>query len=503
MRKLWLLFLFVFFPWAVFAKTAVIYHTSDVHGFFYASHGAGGYAALAGVLKREPLPYLLLDGGDFSNGSPEASRSKGLKSVTLMNALGYNAVTLGNHEFYFGDAALQNMFAAARFPILAANLADAATGKRPAELLPYKIFNVNGVRIAVIGLASTQVASSVYTLTDGEQAVRAALKALSGRTNRTEKQWRALSEEVRRRAGAQAVVLLVHNSPDNPYAGGKKLLGELPRLFPGQIQVVLGGHLHQTYIRENGGMLFVESGAGLAGVSRIEIETDDETGRFKTARASYIPLAVEQTGQDARILALGESLKEPGMDDVLGCAAEPLMLWPARAEQGDGSLSDWMADLFKEHTGAEVFIHNVGAMRKDLQAGDITRRDLEELFPHDNTFVEMEVPGSFLRQLAEKWAYPRPLYIFAGMELTFERTETGVKFVSAFVNGEPLEDARIYRIAANSYVAQGNKEGYLFRRIPAENKRACGQLSMREVILEGFKAKSPLRAPQTGRIRFQ
>ena len=45
MRKLWLLFLFVFFPWAVFAKTAVIYHTSDVHGFFYASHGAVVYAA--------------------------------------------------------------------------------------------------------------------------------------------------------------------------------------------------------------------------------------------------------------------------------------------------------------------------------------------------------------------------------------------------------------------------------------------------------------------------
>lgn len=503
MRKLFLLFLAAFIPWTLSAKTAVIYHTSDVHGFFYASHGTGGYAALASVLKREPLPYLLLDGGDFSNGSPEASRSKGLKSVELMNALYYDAATLGNHEFYFEDAALENMLTSARFPVLAANLADAHTGERPARVLPYKLFNVNGVRIAVIGLASTQVTSSVYKLRDGEQALRAALAALAGGPVRAENNWRALSEQVRRQSRAQAVVLLVHNSPDNPYAGGKNLLGELPRLFPGQIHAVLGGHLHQTYIRKNGGVLFAESGAGLKGVSRIEIETDDETGLFKEARASYIPLVVEKTGQDARILALGESLKEPGLDDVLGRSAERLTLWPEEADTGDGTLSDWMADLFKEYTGAEVFIHNVGAMRKDLQAGDITRRDLEELFPHDNTFVEMDVPGSFLRQLAEKWAYPRPLYIFAGMRLTFERTEKGVKLRGAFVNGEPLDDSRVYRVAVNSYVAQGNKEGYLFRRIPAEHKRACGQLSMRDVIVEGFKTKSPLRAPETGRIRFE
>ena len=117
MKKVAVLFVAVFFPVFLFAKTTVIYHTSDTHGFYYPKDGRGGFAALAGLLQQEKRPYLLLDSGDFANGTVEAKNSQGVKSVLLMTAVGYDASTLGNHEFDFKDPAVEPMLRAAAFPI--------------------------------------------------------------------------------------------------------------------------------------------------------------------------------------------------------------------------------------------------------------------------------------------------------------------------------------------------------------------------------------------------
>ena len=86
----------------------------------------GGFAALAAVVKNGPQNYLLLDSGDFSNGTVEAKNSQGLKSVEIMNALKYDAATIGNHEFDFKDAAVAPMLQKAQFAILAANFVQAS-----------------------------------------------------------------------------------------------------------------------------------------------------------------------------------------------------------------------------------------------------------------------------------------------------------------------------------------------------------------------------------------
>ena len=154
MRKLVLLFAALLLPFALSAKDTVIYHTSDTHGFFYAKKGQGGFAALAAVLKSGPKNYLLLDSGDFANGTVETQRSKGLKAVEIMNAVKYDASTIGNHEFDFYDEGVAPMLAKAQFAILAANFLEADTRKYPPHVEPYKIFTRNGIKIAVIGLAN-------------------------------------------------------------------------------------------------------------------------------------------------------------------------------------------------------------------------------------------------------------------------------------------------------------------------------------------------------------
>ena len=114
---------------SAFGKTATLYHTSDTHGFFYPQAGRGGAAALAAVLASGPKEYLLLDSGDFAEGTVETQQSNGLKAIWLMNRLGYHAATIGNHEFAFKDNGFDNLAAAARFPLLAANIQPKEGGK--------------------------------------------------------------------------------------------------------------------------------------------------------------------------------------------------------------------------------------------------------------------------------------------------------------------------------------------------------------------------------------
>jgi len=100
--------LFLFFAVQVSAKTITIYHTTDVHGWYSARparwnkdnpvRAIGGFPALAALLKKETNPYILLDGGDMFQGTPEGALTKGMASVTLMNQLGYGAVVVGNPD---------------------------------------------------------------------------------------------------------------------------------------------------------------------------------------------------------------------------------------------------------------------------------------------------------------------------------------------------------------------------------------------------------------------
>ena len=88
MKKLFLFLIFAGLSCSAVAKTVVLYHTSDTHGFYYPKNNRGGFAALSALVQKEKYPYLLLDSGDFANGTIEAKNSKGLTSVRLMNAAG-------------------------------------------------------------------------------------------------------------------------------------------------------------------------------------------------------------------------------------------------------------------------------------------------------------------------------------------------------------------------------------------------------------------------------
>src|SRR5262249_29450956 len=99
----------------------VIMHTNDIHGQLLPKDGFGGIAEVAAAIRAEK-PDLILDAGDFTTGTFLSDEFKGVPTIQAMNAIGYSAGTLGNHEFDHGEAALRMRLREAKFPVLSANI---------------------------------------------------------------------------------------------------------------------------------------------------------------------------------------------------------------------------------------------------------------------------------------------------------------------------------------------------------------------------------------------
>jgi 2',3'-cyclic-nucleotide 2'-phosphodiesterase (5'-nucleotidase family) len=478
LKKLLLTALVVVCCSVVWGKTIILYHTSDVHGFFYPQQKVGGYASLAAVLKKEKNPFLLLDSGDFANGTIETKKTKGMSAVELMNGVGYDAATVGNHEFDFKDDGFAPLLKKANFAVLAANMREKASGKIPSFLKEYQVFQVGDAKVAVIGLANRHPTNptKLYTFTKPLKALDNALK-------------KAEQEK------PDAVVVLVHDSLADYKNGILDYMGKIADKFQGRVHVVLGGHAHRIFQNEHiKDTLYVESGRYLKAVSKITLETNDETGKILFSFSELIPLEIEKTGEDAKIAALAASLREPGADEVIGHAGETLSKRPVKEGEKDSPLDDWISDTCRAYTQTDIFIHNTGGTRIAIEKGDVTRRTLIDLFPFEDKMVRMKVTGRTLKKFIREGLVPWNKYVYSGLQISYSVNKKGrVKDLHVLLNGRPLENQAEYVIAANSYVAKNNA----FAK--ATDRQTVGTQSVRGLIEEAF-ANGVVFPPQTGRI---
>ena len=458
-------------------NTVTIFHTSDVHGFFYPRNGQGGYAALASLVKREPKPSLLLDSGDFSQGSAETLVSKGLSAVRMMNAVQYDAATYGNHEFDFGNEQTIHNFKQAKFSILASN----TTPIIPSDLVrPYKIFNVNNMRVAVIGLAYVQATLPLEGPND-------TIELLSDMLAKIQEEH------------ADVVVLLAHHALPNQRHMTEVDMDKISEQFAGQIHVVLGGHAHNIVQNEKrNGILFVESGTSLQYVSKVTVEKDVRTGEVQ-ASSELIPLVIEKTGESEEVKNLAEQLRFCGIDTPLGTTAMAFEEESSCEDHLDSPINNWIADLVRAYSGAQIGAHIDHAVRNTLHQGEITERDLIEVFPFDDKVVSFPISGKSLQQFVETHLEK---FTFSGLEVAYVQHENGTRqIVSIQVAGVPLDPNKVYTLAASSYIVLG-KNGYKgeFTEIPESVKQIVGEKTIRMLMQEQVETRSPLVPPQTGRI---
>ena len=510
MRKL-LALLLLLAPAAAGASSVAVYHTSDVHGWYFARPAAwdnanrtrliGGFAALSALLKKETTPYMLLDSGDMFQGTPEGILTRGMASVALMDKLGYSAAVPGNHDYDYGEGVLKTMISGAAFPFVGANLYYRKDGRHADYLKPWVMVEKGGRKIAVLGLLGRHTATS--TMPSG-------VKHLDFR-DEAEEAAKWLPEI--QKEHPDAVVVIAHLGIDtalsikNVDISARALSPQAPstlyiaRAAP-SINLVLGGHDHTGLINgyhdKTSGAWFGEPGYGLSYVTRAELNFDDRTGKLAGVAVKLIPLWIDRTGQDPAVLAMVDGYKkqvEEKMGGVIGAAQEDFTL----AGPLDSKLGDWACDITIKAMGTLLAFHNTHGFRAPIRKVEVRLRDLYQAMPFDNTIVTMTVTGAQIAQmLRDNVQNGMSDMQVGGLEVTFRRAPDGSAVdIHLYRGGREIKPTDVFTAATNSYLADGGDGGAVFT---AEKSKSDTLVPARDIMIDAVKA-GPVAPPATGRIR--
>jgi len=467
----------------------VVLHTNDVHGQVEAREATwlaeegeeapqvGGLPRLggelrrvAGVLRDAGALVLVLDGGDWFQGTPEGLVDDGYAFTELLGALPYDAMVVGNHEFDHGVPHLAELLAETGVPAVLANVreglacgcADAAPanckcpldavfcrcqlGERVTWAPPYRIRSldtpVGRLDVALVGL----VTPDTPTITHPDA------RALDFQDPVLEYE-RVLAELEGQ--GVELVLPVTHMGVDRDR--------ELARAFGHtELPLIVGGHSH-TFLNEGiweGETLIVQAGCKATVLGRVDLFLDRETLRVlddPAPRAQLVELPLEGGVTDAALQAAGDRLIAAGaaeMDVAVGALSTAVV-----RSRGvvSGSAGNWVTDVMRARLGSDVAIQNRGGIRADLAAGELTRRDLFAILPFGNTLVELELTGAELRATVEKaLGDTRHSGIeVSGMTVQYAGTWPEGRVTGLRVGGEPLEPERRYTVATNSFLAGG------------------------------------------------
>lgn len=499
-------------PACAWSLTVSVYHTSDVHGWYFSrpakwdkdnsTRTIGGFAALSSLVKTEKNPYMLLDSGDTFQGTPEGTLTKGMATAELMTQLGYSASAVGNHDYDYSEANLRKVISASAFPWLGANVYVRETGASADYLKPYTVVEKGGKRIAVIGIAGRHTATStlpshVNHLDFRDEAAEAA-------------RW---TEEVRKTEKPDAVVMLVHAGFGGDLYGQVEIstwtfpddrlaYGTLPIARAAKPEVLLGGHNHvgmkKGYFDRQSGTLLSESYFGLTSVTKVDLNFDDKTGRFTGASAELIPLWTDVTGEDPAVLKTLKTFSaqvDKEMSAKLGESAADLTV----SKTGlDSAIGNWFADAMRRQSGTDIALQNTAGIRAELRKGDVTIRDIFQVMPFENTLVKLTMTGDQLKRLmADNLRGGFAKLQVSGMKVSFRKGEKGAQDIKLERNGAEIGPEEKLTVATNNYLTTGGTGGKVFGEAESSDDT---MVPIRDLLIKDIQANPVKDLPEGGRI---
>jgi 2',3'-cyclic-nucleotide 2'-phosphodiesterase (5'-nucleotidase family) len=413
----------------------------------------GGAAALAGYVRQvreaaatDGTRVVLTDAGDWFQGTLEGNSSKGSLAVAFLSRLQPDASVIGNHDYDFGAENLKRLIAAAAFPVLGANVLDgrAATRTPIGYVKPWQVVDAKGLRLVIVGLITADT-KNVSTGPFGDAEFEREEKALT-----------AVLPEARK--AGDVVVLLTHC--------GLETDRRLAKTFP-EIPLILGGHSHTALKtplvvdHDTGGDTWIVQTQGKAtSVQRIDARVDREQKKLRLLHAELVELDLATHPEDPATAAwIREQTKDLAAtwDRVIGELATPLLDERGTLSTAAGNL---LCDALIEATHADLAFSNKGGVRTRLRAGPLTPRHLYELQPFENTYVTLTLPGREVRALLAATLAPgRRLLDIGGGTYCYALVDGKRELRDVTVGGNPLDDARDYRVAVNSFLANGG-DGY-------------------------------------------
>ncbi len=462
-----------------------ILHTNDLHGHVLprslAGEGenTGGYAVFVSWVesvrrenRRREIPTLLLDAGDIFMGTPEGNLTRGAAVIELMNAAGYDALAVGNHEFDFGYENLERLAGIADFPFLSANIRLGPAGPPPDFITPLAKIEYPGLTVFLIGLTTEETGRislpghvSELEFGDPAEALRDLLSLPEFEAD-------------------NLLVAVTHLGRDRD----RELAGAVP-----EIDVIIGGHSHDLIRRPElaeTGALICQAGAYGLHAGRLDLTVDKKTGRVVSHRYRLFENREGVYPPDPEIAGLlGEITENIGLelDREVG-KAEGDLFPPDRGESGLGNL---LSDAIRETAGTDIAFHNAYGIRSPIPAGRITLRDLYLVMPFDNTIVTMELTGGQIGELLEQSLTLRKgMLQVSGLRAEYRlQPPEGERLVALEIGGAPVRDQAVYTAAVNSFLAAGGD--YFDTFTAGSNARDTG-VAVRDALAETVQRRSPL-----------
>jgi 5'-nucleotidase/UDP-sugar diphosphatase len=449
---------------------------------------AGGIARMAALIRdiraensRKQIRTLVLAAGDILQGTPMSTVFRGEPDVECLNAMGVDAVTVGNHEFDFGLENFHKLQNRAAFPFLSANIVEKQSGRplcRSFLTIPLK----DDVAVTVIGvttedLLTTTLPANVATL------------GVTGSVSSAQQ----IHDRVRSRG---PVVLLSHNR----HRTDREIAAALPDLA-----AIIGGHDHvllSPYRQVGPVPIFQAFERGLY-LGRIDLRIDAVSGKTDLVDHTYIPITagIAPDPQVAAIVAAYQERLGGRFREVIGRADTFLDGERGRIRYEETTLGNFIADIMVDHTGAQIALINSGTMRAGIQQGPVTVEDVFRTVPFANELVVMELTGAEIEQALQRSVGGSREDEDGGFlqvsGITFEVRGRSVVNIRVGQNRQPLQPRTVYRVAISDFLAAGGDRYTFLKDKPLINTG----LPLRELIVDTIRRRGVIAAREEGRIR--
>ena len=470
-------------------KTITILGTTDLHGNIWgysyednketANNGMARVYTYVEQVRAETPNVILLDAGDTVQGTIMTddlyNKEEGEHPViTAMNLMGYDAMTLGNHEFNFGVDLVARLQKLANFPLLSANTTVAATGEKFVDA--YTIVERDGVRVAVIGVTTPNI-----PVWDGDKVATLAFEGMSSAVKRTIE---AIGDQ------ADVLVVCAHAGQfaefdeDNGTDAANKILEDNP-----EIDVLMVGHMHVTVNDKSGKTLIGGARNGGREVVRFDL-TIGADNKVTDGAVSVVDMADVTPSEALRADEFIKTAHQRTIDFIQGSGSAEggaaggifgqasARFQPEDEIKGipEGKLRDTaVMDLINKvqllNSGADVSAAALFKDTSDIPAGDINYGTIFNIYKFDNTLYRVTVTGAELKAYME-WSAacyngytegdlnvsfnpekPGYLYdMFAGVDYKIDLSKpAGERIVDVMFKGEPLQDDQTLTLAVNNY----------------------------------------------------
>lgn len=503
--------------------------TTDLHGNLYpvdyysnrpANRGLAKIATLVKSIRAERPNALLLDSGDTIQGTPLAyyfarkDTSKPNPTIAAMNALGYDAMATGNHEFNFGLEPLLKAKSEAKFPLLAANIEGPKSGNE--HFRPYIIKQVDGVKIGIVGFITPGVPRweipAHYRGYSFQQIVEATRRVIP---------------EVRKQV--DLLVVIAHSGLErDPQTGDSRGIDQIPgenaiwamaEEVPG-IDVILYGHSHREMPEKIiNGVLLTQARNWGQSLARADIELErDAAGRWIVAskKSTVIPVT-DETEADAEILELARPYHEATqsyLDKPVATSAVSLKADTARYE--DHPFVDLIHRAQMEYGQADVSMATMFLTSAEIPAGPVTVRQIASLYIYENTLYTVELTGAQLAEAIEHaatfypgWPFPAGQRVrlpgfnadcAQGVEYEIDLTRpAGQRVRNLRRNGKPLAPDTKLRVAINNYRYAGGGYYRTYKDLPILYR---SPQEVRELMIEYVTRTGEIPAKADGNWRI-